>query len=279
MDAYIQYVGIRTHNPKDVAQHYKEYFEMEELARSENGDVALTDGFYNLSILQAAKDERDLGLHQVGIHVDDLHDLVGRIEEFATSTTRLMSDVGGPFHGDFQVIDPNGLPVTISTSHFGVPSLDGLQRLPAIHHIATSVPNRTAMSLFYQQVFGFRKQMSRDENREQAREERVGPYTREGASLGDGHTAFQFLVYPVTTSDLDPGVKVGPRHTRFGINHLGFLVPELTLAVKSLPEDSVHRRPSARPMAEFRGMDPDGNEYDISQDKGYQVDAGVWVRA
>ena len=32
-----------------------------------------------------------------------------------------------------------------------------------------------------------------------------------------------------------------------------------------------------RPMAEYRGFDPDRNPFDISQDKGFEVDVGRWL--
>jgi hypothetical protein len=32
------------------------------------------------------------------------------------------------------------------------------------------------------------------------------------------------------------------------------------------------QRPSSRPMAEYRGFDPDRNPLDISHDKGYEIE-------
>jgi catechol 2,3-dioxygenase-like lactoylglutathione lyase family enzyme len=137
-----------------------------------------------------------------------------------------------------------------------------------------STPNRPAMSSFYQDVFGFRRQVSRGGG-----QMGLAGGQRSGASVADGFTALQFLVYPVTTSDVDPSVtSLGPRHTRFGVNHFGWLVSDLELAVKVLPDGWASIRPS-RGMAEWRGLDPDGNEFDLSQTKGYQVDADVWARA
>jgi hypothetical protein len=47
--------------------------------------------------------------------------------------------------------------------------------------------------------------------------------------------------------------------------------------LNSLPEGCVSQRPSNRPMAEYRGFDPDRNPFDISQDKGYEIDVDRWV--
>jgi catechol 2,3-dioxygenase-like lactoylglutathione lyase family enzyme len=281
VNAHLQYIGVRSEQPQVLAEFYKEFFSLTELAKSEEGDVALTDGFFNLTILKERPYEptnwsgplTGLGYTHVGVAIDDLRQVLENIEKFAPPHTRLLSDKGGPFHGDYFVPDPNGLPVTISLSNFGVPELEGDRRLPAIRHVALSVPNNDGVVDFFTEVFGFR---------EQARPEGAPPRSETGnpsRGIADGSTAFQILVYPVTTSDVDPGVTLGPRHARWGLNHFGFLVPDLEATLKALPAGSTSPRPSSRPMAEWRGTDPDGNEFDISSSKGYQIDANVWAKA
>jgi len=248
VEATMQYIGIKTERPEVLAEFYEINFSMDVLA-SKGGNIALTDGFYNLTLLKAEKDDPGLGFTQFGIHVDDLRQLVVNIEQYAAPDRRLLPDVGGPFHGDYSLLDPNGLPLTISTNHFGVPERSEDEwHLPAIQHIAISVRNNPAVSEFFENVFGFYKGHS------------------------DGHTALAILPYPVTTHDLDPGVTVGDRHLRFGVNHFGFLIPSIELSVKGLPEGTAHPRPATRPMAEWRGLDPDGNEFDLSETKGYNLD-------
>ena len=63
-----------------------------------------------------------------------------------------------------------------------------------------------------------------------------------------------------------------PENSPPGLNHFGFSVEDADalsdkLTELGLPEPTV--RPSNRPYAELRGMDPDGNLYDISV-HGYQ---------
>jgi hypothetical protein len=53
---------------------------------------------------------------------------------------------------------------------------------------------------------------------------------------------------------------------------LSWLVNDLDHFLDSLPKDCLSKRPTSRPMAEYRGFDPDRNPFDISQDKGYEID-------
>jgi len=65
---------------------------------------------------------------------------------------------------------------------------------------------------------------------------------------------------------------------RDGLNHFGWLVTDIEHFLDSLPEGCISKRPSSRPMAEYRGFDPDRNPFDVSQDKGYEIDVDRWVR-
>jgi hypothetical protein len=69
------------------------------------------------------------------------------------------------------------------------------------------------------------------------------------------------------------------RHLRQGVNHFGFLVNDIENFLARLPEGSVSKRPAVRPMTEYRVLDPEANEIDISQHKGYEIDVDVWEHA
>jgi catechol 2,3-dioxygenase-like lactoylglutathione lyase family enzyme len=43
--AKIRYIALMTKDPENLAGFYKEYLGMEELARSSQGDISLTDSF------------------------------------------------------------------------------------------------------------------------------------------------------------------------------------------------------------------------------------------
>ena len=79
--AKIRHIALTTANPSKVAEFYKEAFDMEEVRRSDNGAVFLSDGYINLAILNH-KTEKDAdvgpngpnydGIHHIGFLVDDL---------------------------------------------------------------------------------------------------------------------------------------------------------------------------------------------------------------
>src|SRR5712691_10656348 len=49
--AKIKHIALTTHDPDKAAAFYKEAFGLEEIRRSPNGAVFLTDGYINLAIL------------------------------------------------------------------------------------------------------------------------------------------------------------------------------------------------------------------------------------
>ena len=67
MDARIRYLAIVSEQPDTLARFYTSTFGMRELGRSGAGDVALTDGFYNLSILKPRDSAEEPGLSHFGL--------------------------------------------------------------------------------------------------------------------------------------------------------------------------------------------------------------------
>ena len=52
MDAHLGYLAIISEQPERLADFYAEHFDMWQLGRSAAGDVSITDGFLNVSILK-----------------------------------------------------------------------------------------------------------------------------------------------------------------------------------------------------------------------------------
>jgi hypothetical protein len=56
-------------------------------------------------------------------------------------------------------------------------------------------------------------------------------------------------------------------------------VPDLELTLKGLPTGSAWKWASSEAPGEWRAVDPDGNEFDLVQSRGYNVDTNATVRA
>jgi hypothetical protein len=154
MNSQIRYLAIVSERPEILANFYSTYFKMRELGRSDDGDVAVTDGFYNISILKRRNDSEETGISHFGITIDDIGAVEARLKEFS-SDTEICQDEGGLFHGDFRVSDPSGQSVTLSTHQFHTPSVE--RTFPCIRHLAVCVPNNDDVLNFYVNVFGFRE--------------------------------------------------------------------------------------------------------------------------
>jgi catechol 2,3-dioxygenase-like lactoylglutathione lyase family enzyme len=267
MDCRIQYLAMVSEQPEKLADFYKTYFNMRELGR-ENGDVALTDGFFNVSVMKPHAAAPELGLCHLGVAIQDIHEIESRLEDFAPNAD-IRAEKGDLFHGEYRVSDPNGLTVSMSTKNFNV---SGSNRgFPAIRHVALSVPKNDDVLGFYQNVFGFREPSTSKKIRE-----RGDNPTRFAA---DGSTSLAILRLPVDVDAEEPEGGWTLRHFKSGVNHFGFLVNDIENFRAKLPAGSVSKRPAARPMTEYRVIDPETNEIDISQHKGYEVDDGVWEHA
>jgi catechol 2,3-dioxygenase-like lactoylglutathione lyase family enzyme len=158
------------------------------------------------------------------------------------------------------VTDPYGQVVSLSTQQFHAPKVE--RTFPCIRHIAVCVPNNDEVLDFYVNVFGFRESTTSKKIRAQNRVVRWA---------ADGETAMAILP---DRERRDMNERESPRD---GLNHFGWLVTDIEHFLNSLPEGCISQRPSSRPMAEYRGFDPDRNPFDISQDKGYEIDIDRWV--
>jgi len=259
MNSQIRYLAIVSEQPDTLAGFYTSYFHMRELGRSDKSDIAVTDGFYNISILKRQGGTEETGISHFGVAIDDIGEIEKRLKEFAPNTD-IRQEEGGLFHGDFRVTDPSGQSVTLSTHQFQTPSVE--RTFPCIRHLAVCVPNNDEVLNFYVNVFGFR---------ESTTSRRIRANNRVVRWAADGATAMAIL--PDRTHR-DMNERESPRD---GLNHFGWLVNDIENFLNSLPKDCISRSPSSRPMAEYRGFDPDRNPFDISQEKGYEIDVDRWV--
>jgi len=130
--AKIRHIALTTKDPAKVAAFYKEAFDMQEVRRSPNGAVFLTDGYINLAILNW-KTEKDAdvgmngpnysGIHHIGFEVDGLEEASVKLEQ--AQGTRLTQKEGldtamgprGPRNFEMKWAGPDG--VVLDVSHTG----------------------------------------------------------------------------------------------------------------------------------------------------------------
>ena len=110
--------------------------------------------------------------------------------------------------------------------------------MPKIRHLAIKTKDPARLANFYEEVFGMK----------------VIHSERGGAMyMSDGYLTLAIL-------------RNRGEATPSGINHFGFQVEDLQDVETKLAkwEEPMTQRPSTRPFAEYRAMDPDGNLFDIS---------------
>jgi len=112
------------------------------------------------------------------------------------------------------------------------------EAMPRIRHLAIKTKDPERLAKFYEDVFGLKIIHS----------ERSG-----AVYMSDGYLTLAIL-------------RNRGESTPSGINHFGFQVENLQDVEAKLArwEEPMSSRPSTRPFAEYRAMDPDGNLFDIS---------------
>ena len=107
-----------------------------------------------------------------------------------------------------------------------------------IRHLAIKTKSPEKLATFYEEVFGMKR----------IRSEKSG-----AIYMSDGYLTLALL-------------RNRGEATPSGINHFGFQVDDIKDIEGKLQkfEEPLTERPSNRPYAEYRAMDPDGNLFDVS---------------
>jgi catechol-2,3-dioxygenase len=261
----IRYLAMLCAEPAGLAGFYGRSFGLQEIGRTDAGDVTLTDGGFNLTLFkqrpQLHEPRMEMGLHHIGIAVENVDQTLARYRAFNPRGV-VIAESGDLQHGDVRIHDPECNPVTLSQRHFGL-NESGI-KTPRIAHIALNALDTELVLDFYHQVFGFRELF------EAHRESRKRPGYR-NKHVGDGHSNVAIQTF---YSD-----EVG-HEARFGIAHFGFLVGDSKAMAEVVQHAgaTVKARPAHRTQSEIRMRDPEGNGCDLSQ-RGWEVDTDKWVRA
>jgi catechol 2,3-dioxygenase-like lactoylglutathione lyase family enzyme len=277
--ARIRFLAINCIEPQALANFYQTHLGMEELGRSDAGDVALTDGYFNLTFVKLRPElnelRRDPGPHHMGLEVDSIDETLKLYRQMLPGGVAVR-EPRGVTGGEIRIFDPECNPISLSENAFGVRGEE--RRLPRMIHIASHnlQPQRTAD--FMMRLFGLRELPTTELRRKAG---------RFNCFLGDGlvnlalHPYYRsrdaegFATYDRVGHDNQP-----ERHEerRFGIHHFGFLMRDARQKVAELSDSdaAVADRPEVRPYAEYRAVDPEGNGFDLSQHKGWEVDVDKW---
>lgn len=107
-----------------------------------------------------------------------------------------------------------------------------------IRHLAIKTKNPAKLAKFYEEVFGLKAIHTEDSG---------------AIYMSDGYLTLALL-------------RNRGEATPSGINHFGFQVDDLADTESKLKafDEPLTMRPSTRPFAEHRAMDPDGNLFDVS---------------
>src|SRR5687768_7077666 len=74
--ATLRYVAYLAEDPAKLVDFYHRFLGTEELGRTADGDITISDGFYNLTFFRNRPELGEMqlnnGLHHIGLQVDDL---------------------------------------------------------------------------------------------------------------------------------------------------------------------------------------------------------------
>lgn len=263
MAGRLRYLAFLSNDPDEIAGFYMRHLGLEELGRSNQGDVSITDGYMNLTFLKARDElielDRSIGLHHVGLQVDNMERVTTRYKDIMPRGM-IIEEAGGIHFGECRIHDPEARPITLSTGDYGVGGEE--RRIPRVAHIAYNALDPTTVMQFYESLFNFHELDTSFERRHQQRLNRF---------MGDSRV--NLAIHPFYN-----GAPEG-HEMRFGVNHFGFLVADMEakLAAIAAERGEVAKRPATRPYAEYRAQDAEGNRFDLSFKKGWEVDLGNWV--
>lgn len=121
--AQIRHLAIRTENPEKLAAYYVEVFGLKVLHRGSHPEhpggktVHLTDGYFELAILDNSAQQSPNGLYHFGILVDKLDETVDRIQKLQPEKPVRKRPQGTPF-AELRVSDPEGNLIDLSEHGF-----------------------------------------------------------------------------------------------------------------------------------------------------------------
>jgi catechol 2,3-dioxygenase-like lactoylglutathione lyase family enzyme len=279
--ARFRYLAAISKDPSALGKFYVEEIGLQELGQSPEGDVSLTDGYFNFTLFRQRPDlievRKNLGLHHLGVEVDSIEETVARYRQLIPSGV-VLREPDTIQYGGVRIFDPECNPISLSETGFGIAKES--RGLPRIGHIAVHMLQPQRAEDFYVALFGMRELRTTQERRRQG---------KFNCFIGDGYTNLAMHPY-YTVRNADgfdeydrighDGEQEGYEERRIGFHHFGFLLRDASQKAAQLSQANakVADRPAIRPYAEMRVVDPEGNGFDLTQNKGWEVDVDKWER-
>jgi len=256
----VKHMAIVCEDPERLQEYYSRSFGFEKLSDGPGGSVYLSDGYLNIGLLKRGpelpEENRELGLHHVGIQVESVDEIKKRIAGFDPSIQLEKRPKEDPY-SEYRIkfCEPQGFAIDISEKGYGV---EGEKRVPGIRHIATGDRDPEKKLQFYSAIFGMR-------------EVEIGRGSVEAGKRSRGCVADGFVNICLVRRESDPR-----NASHFGIimRHPEDLVRKLQAAYPARPE---LWRPD-RPGVEVHIRDLERNALSLSDKKGWEVDVGKWDR-
>ena len=121
--AQIRHLAIRTEDPEKLAAFYKAVFGFKDLHRGSHpgnpgGEtVHLTDGYFELAILDNSAQQSPNGLYHFGIQIENMDETLERVKKQQPGKPIKQRPEGTPF-AEMRVSDPEGNLIDISVHGF-----------------------------------------------------------------------------------------------------------------------------------------------------------------
>ncbi len=261
----LRYLAYLSEDPDMMADFYIRHLELEELGRSNEGDVSLTDGFYNITFLKARMElgepDNTIGLHHVGLQVDDMDRVITTSISTARPGARSSRKAAAFISARSAFTIPNAARSLFRPAISASAGKPCATRAWPISLTTPSIPPLSSNSI-----------PSCSASANWAPPSSAAATTARTASPATGS--------PTSPSHPYYNGSAEGHEQRFGVNHIGFLVNDIEQKLENFAKETeTAPRPAARPYAEYRVRDPEGNGVDLSKTKGWEIGLGKWENA
>jgi catechol 2,3-dioxygenase-like lactoylglutathione lyase family enzyme len=277
----LNYLAIMCDDPATMRDWYQRWFGFEELNRTPQGALYLTDGHFNLALLKRGsaigEAKQDRGLHHFGFQIDDIMEIERNLEDFDPSIRIERRPKEDPY-AEYRIVDPEGIILDLSEKGYGI---QGEPRTPGIRHVATCNVDIPRKYRFYTEVIGLGDAKRSEEEVKEGLIHSMG-FVPEGYRYsvpaqfgGDGFVNLAILPAPRAGGE-DNGSR------NLGFDHYGILIRDPLSVVRTMGQAEDDGKPQdvrpAERMVEYGVKDPEGNRLDLSGGKGWKVSADRWAQ-